>query len=130
MFISKKRLNGLINKAYLDGYSMGEKSGYKKAIFDKYSINEIRAAFDLPPIENHKKEEVTEVLDNKNKELDSLKKAFKLLNIIYEWKLEVKEVSDGTLGYFIYSPYGEGYYNITEDHYNNFKEVLKEYENY
>lgn len=59
------------------------------------------------------------------KRLKKLEEVLIILNIIYEWELEVKEVSNGTLGYFIYSPYGEGYYNITEDQYNNFKEVLE-----
>lgn len=56
--------------------------------------------------------------------LEKLEEVLIILNLIYEWKLEVKEFEGGPLGYFIKSIYEESYNLLTEDQYNNFKEVL------
>lgn len=57
--------------------------------------------------------------------LRKLEEVLIILNLSYEWKLEVQEFEDGTLGYFIIGPNDGAFINITEDQYNNFKEVLE-----
>lgn len=42
--------NAELNKAYMQGYEHGKKAGEEAAIFKKYSVNDIRAAFGFPPI--------------------------------------------------------------------------------
>ena len=49
-FISKKDLNKLLNKAYLEGYQLGLDSGRFEATIRRYSPNEIREILGLKPI--------------------------------------------------------------------------------
>ena len=49
-FISKRDLNKLINKSYLEGYQLGFDSGRFEATVKRYSQNEMREILGLKPI--------------------------------------------------------------------------------
>lgn len=54
-FISKKDLNKLLNKTYLEGYQLGLDSGRFEATIRRYSPNEIREILGMKPIDIHEK---------------------------------------------------------------------------
>lgn len=49
-FISKKELDKLTNKAFVEGYQLGLDSGRFEATVRRYSPNEIREILGLKPI--------------------------------------------------------------------------------
>lgn len=50
-FISRKELDKLINKAFVEGYQLGIDSGTFEATVRRYSPNEIREILGLKPID-------------------------------------------------------------------------------
>ena len=48
---NEQERNAELNKAYMQGYELGKAAGEQEAIFKKYTPNDLRAFFDLPPIE-------------------------------------------------------------------------------
>ena len=54
-FISKKELDKLINKAFVEGYQLGLDSGRFEATIKRYSPNEIREILGLKPIDIYDK---------------------------------------------------------------------------
>ena len=50
MWISKKELDALLNKAYLSGYELGKKSGELEGILSTYTPNDIRRIIGLDPL--------------------------------------------------------------------------------
>lgn len=50
-FISRKELDKLINKAFVEGYQLGIDSGRFEATVRRYSPNEIREILGLKPID-------------------------------------------------------------------------------
>lgn len=50
MFISKKKYNAALNKAYIEGYELGRKTGVAKGFMDNHTINHIREMVGLPPL--------------------------------------------------------------------------------
>lgn len=48
--LTQQEINALENKAYLQGYEKGLAEGEQRATFKKYTINDIRAMFDMPPL--------------------------------------------------------------------------------
>lgn len=54
-FISKKDLNKLLNKTYLEGYQLGLDSGRFEATVRRYSPNEMREILRLKPIDVREK---------------------------------------------------------------------------
>lgn len=48
----EQQLNAAINQAYMQGYELGKAAGERDAIFKKYTTNDLRAALNLPPIED------------------------------------------------------------------------------
>lgn len=53
--MSEKEFNAKVNGAYLEGYSSGYSAGEKSGLMKRYSPNQLRAIFDLPPIHDGKK---------------------------------------------------------------------------
>lgn len=50
MFISKKKYDAALNKAYIEGYELGRKTGAAEGFMDKHTMNHIREMFGLPPL--------------------------------------------------------------------------------
>ena len=61
MFISRQKFVKELESAHLRGFMEGLDKGYMRgresSIFEKHTINEIREACGLPPMQNSKKEE-------------------------------------------------------------------------
>lgn len=55
MFIKRKRYNAELGMAYAKGLSVGKEIGRKEMVLEKVTLNEIRAAVGLPPIDGCKK---------------------------------------------------------------------------
>ena len=51
MFISRKELNKIENRAFLRGYDAGKRDGEYEGLMKQYSPNDIRRILSLPPIE-------------------------------------------------------------------------------
>lgn len=47
---NEQERNAELNKAYMQGYELGKAEGERAAILKKYTLNDLRAALNLPPI--------------------------------------------------------------------------------
>lgn len=71
MFISKKKFKKAIAtgeaRGFANGYELGYRCGKENAMYEKHTINQIRAACGLSPISDGKKAD-TLVVDESSKE--------------------------------------------------------------
>ena len=50
--LSEKELNAKVNRAYMEGYTLGYETGQRDALFRRLTPNMIRNILDLPIIKN------------------------------------------------------------------------------
>lgn len=59
--MSEKTFNAELNKAYTDGYKTGYDAGLSDGIRKRYTINQLRAVYGLPPIPDGLKADLTTI---------------------------------------------------------------------